>query len=73
MDEEIEKYQGDRALAMYLRLARGQVINKEEEAARYGVSTRTIGRDLEVIRDCLSDWQAETGEVQQIEHDRKRG
>ena len=73
MDEEEEKYQGDRALAMYLRLARGQVINKEEEAARYGVSTRTIGRDLEVIKDCLSDWQAETGEVQQIEHDRKRG
>lgn len=73
MDEETEKYQGDRALAMYLRLARGQVINKEEEATKYGVSTRTIGRDLEVIKDCLSDWQAETGEVQQIEHDRKRG
>lgn len=73
MDGEEQKYKGDRALAMYLKLSRGQVINKEEEAKKYGVSTRTIGRDLEVIRECLSDLQAETGEIQQIEHDKKRG
>lgn len=73
MDGEEEKYKGDRALAMYLRLSAGQVINKEEVAREYGVSTRTIGRDLETIRECLSDWQTETGEIQKIEHDKQRG
>lgn len=73
MEVQQERYTGDRALAMYLRLSGGQVINKEEEAKRYGVSTRTIGRDLELIKECLSDCHTETGEIQEIEYDKKRG
>lgn len=40
-----------RVLGIYAKLARGQLINKSQEAALYGVNDRSIQRDLDDIRE----------------------
>ena len=45
----------NRKLSIYSRLIRGCYIDKEEEAENYGVSLRTIQRDLEDIRDFMAE------------------
>ena len=39
-----------RTLDMYVRLCEGKVINKSEEANRFGVDERSIQRDIDDIR-----------------------
>ena len=45
MDKKVE-----RVIALYQRIAAGEVINKSEEALRFGVNERTIQRDIDDIR-----------------------
>lgn len=45
----------NRKLSIYSKLIRGCYIDKEEEAENYGVSLRTIQRDLEDIRDFMAE------------------
>ena len=44
-----------RTLHIYTRLCEGKVINKMEEAIRFGVNERTIQRDIDDIRAFLSE------------------
>lgn len=43
-----------RVLSLYQRLMEGEVVDKEVEAARYGVSARSIQRDISAINDFLN-------------------
>lgn len=45
----------ERVLGIYSRLMKGHVINKAEEACRYGVDKRTIQRDINQIRIFLAE------------------
>ena len=40
-----------RVLSLYQRFMEGEVVDKEVEAARYGVSERSIQRDISAIND----------------------
>lgn len=43
-----------RVLSLYQRLMEGEVVDKEAEAARYGVSARSIQRDISAINNFLN-------------------
>lgn len=43
-----------RVLSLYQRLMEGEVVDKEVEAARYGVSARSIQRDISAINNFLN-------------------
>ncbi len=45
----------DRILNLYLRLLRGEVINKQNYAMTEEVTLRTFERDIQTLRNCLSD------------------
>ena len=61
-----------RILSLYSRLSEGRVVNKTEEAERYGVSLRTIQRDISDIQNYLQEQGRETGEIQEIIFDRAK-
>lgn len=48
-----------RTLKMYARLCEGKIINKSEEAKKYGVDERSIQRDIDDIRAFLDEHRAE--------------
>lgn len=60
----------ERILSLYSRLREGRIVNKSDEAARFGVSLRTIQRDIADIQNFLQNQQCETGEIQDIVFDR---
>lgn len=64
-----------RTLDIYARLSEGKVINKIEEAKRFGVDERSIQRDIDDIRIFLDERKADKASDQRtIEYDRhKRG
>ena len=45
----------DRVFHLYLRLSRGEVINKQNYAMAENVTLRTFERDIQTLRNCLSD------------------
>lgn len=63
----------ERILSIYSRLKQGKVVFKEELSELYGVSTRTIQRDITDIQCFLQNNGMETGEVQEIVFDKKAG
>lgn len=69
--EEHEKR--NRALALYIKMLRGERINKNEVAESYKVSTKSIERDVKEIREELDRLEMETGEIQTVENDRGKG
>lgn len=62
---------GFRLLSMYELLNKGEVIKKAELAARYGVTEKTIQRDIEDLREYLAGTHFDEGEVSII-YDRTR-
>lgn len=48
-----------RVLNLYVRLCEGKLINKSEEAERFGVDERSIQRDIDDIRSFLSERTSE--------------
>lgn len=70
MGEEIKGNQIGRVLQIYSRLCDGYVVNKTEEAARYGVNERSIQRDIDHIRNFLDEDSERTGIVNSIVYDR---
>lgn len=63
-----------RILGLYSDFLAGKVINKQEAARKYGVNSRSIQRDINCIRDFLSDQNINNGKVQSIKYDnRARG
>lgn len=69
----IEKQsKNNRILDLYMRLCEGKVINKTEEATRFGVDERSIQRDIDDIRAFLSEKSISSdGETRTIEYSRK--
>lgn len=60
-----------RILQIYAKLADGYVVNKSEEAQRYGVNERSIQRDIDDIRNFLDADLERTGDVNSIVYDRQ--
>lgn len=59
-----------RVLDIYTRLSNGYVVNKKEEAQRYGVDERTIQRDIDTIRDFLDMDVENAGCINSVDYDR---
>lgn len=70
MRDEIKGDQISRVLQIYAKLSDGYVVNKAEEAARYGVNERSIQRDIDHIRNFLVEDSDRTGVVNSIVYDR---
>lgn len=62
----------ERILSLYSRLQEGKIINKSSEAERFGVSLRTVQRDIADIQNFLQDHRRETGEIQDVVFDRAK-
>ena len=62
---------GFRLLSMYELLNKGELITKSDLATRYGVSEKTIQRDIEDLREYLACTHFDEGEVS-ITYDRSR-
>lgn len=71
MGKESE-YKAERILSIYTKLIQGKIVNKGKESARYGVSTRTIQRDITDIQAYLQNQNSETGEIQEVIYDKRR-
>jgi len=62
MFDDIEKEgKSDRTLSIYSRLMNGRTIYKQEESRRFGVSEKSIQRDIEQIRTFLDNQAATDG------------
>lgn len=69
----MEENKGDkivRVLDIYTKLMNGSVVNKSDEAARYGVNERSIQRDIDDIRNFLELDTAEKGYINSVIYDR---
>ena len=58
-----------RVLDLYRKFEDGQVINKYEEAERYGVSDRTIQRDIDDLRTYMQETE---GSAETIDYNRQK-
>ena len=56
-----------RVLSLYQRLMEGEVVDKEAEAARYGVSARSIQRDICAINIFFEQETEKSGVINSIE------
>ena len=69
----METIKGDkviRVLQIYAKLADGHVVNKAEEAQRYGINERSIQRDIDDIRNFLDADSERTGIINSVVYDR---
>lgn len=72
--EDYRVNQAARVLGIYTRLFNGYLINKAEEAERYGVNERTIQRDIDEIRNHLENEAEDNGFINSVIYDRiKKG
>lgn len=71
MEEEIKGDKIIRVLQIYAKLTDGYVVNKAEEAQRYGVNERSIQRDIDDIRNFLDADSERTGVVNSVIYDRQ--
>lgn len=69
-----QKYsKNNRVLDLYNRLSEGKVINKAEEAKRFGVDERSIQRDIDDIRAFLDEQRTgDKADSRTIEYDRSQ-
>ena len=59
-----------RVLELYQDFLSGKLINKQQAAEQYHVNVRSIQRDIDSIRDFLSEQCAKEGIVRKIEYDK---
>ena len=63
----------NRTLDLYTRLCKGKIINKSEEAQKFGVDERSIQRDIDNIRSFLDDCAvADSTDTRKIIYDRTK-
>lgn len=62
----------ERILSMYTTLMNGGFLYKAQEAVKYGVSARSIQRDIEEIRNFLSQNVKDAGVINTVEYDRSK-
>lgn len=72
MEQAID-HKAERILSMYSQLKQGELVIKEAESTRYGVTQRTIQRDIADIQCFLQNQRDEIGEEQEIVYDRRAG
>ncbi|MEY8356770.1 WYL domain-containing protein [Lachnospiraceae bacterium 54-53] len=60
----------DRILEIHGRLMSGKIIKKQEVAEEYGVTPRSIQRDIDSIRDFYANRTIHQGEITEIKYDR---
>lgn len=60
-----------RVLELYQDFLSGKLINKQQAAEQYHVNVRSIQRDIDSIRDFLSEQCAKESIVRKIEYDKK--
>lgn len=58
-------------MELYQDFLSGKLINKQQAAEQYHVNVRSIQRDIDSIRDFLSEQCAKEGIVRKIEYDKK--
>lgn len=63
----------ERVLTIYTKLKQGKIIYREELSLKYGVSVRTIQRDITDIQAFLQNQFMEAGNIQEIVFDKKVG
>lgn len=61
-----------RTLDMYIRFCEGKIVNKAEEASRFGVDERSIQRDIDDIRAFLDERRMSSKDTRVIEYDRTK-
>ena len=61
----------DRKLAIFFNLLEGIPVNTKDASKYYGVSTKTIQRDIDAIRSFLSENNDEKGTQKEVIYDRK--
>ncbi len=66
------KDKAGRILSIYSELMNGHIINKAEKAAVYGVTERSIQRDIDDIRDFLEQEAVEQGIRNEVIYDREK-
>lgn len=71
MEEDIRGDKIERVLRIYAKLSDGDVVNKSEEAQKYGVNERSIQRDIDDIRNFLDADRERTGVVNSVVYDRQ--
>ena len=59
-----------RILDIYTRLLDGETIEKGSEAKKFGVSVRSIQRDIESIHLFLEEFVSKDGSVHKLAYDR---
>lgn len=62
----------DRVLLLYEQLRAGKTVNKTEAAGEYGVTERSIQRDIDTLRAFFSEQAARRGVTAEIVYDRAR-
>ena len=67
-NESTEKI--ERVLGIYTKLMNGAIVNKSEEAKRYGVNERSIQRDVDDIRNFMENDVVSNGMVNSVIYDR---
>ena len=60
----------DRVLGIYTKLMGGYLVNKAEEAQKYGVNERTIQRDIDDIRNFMESDMENTGIINSVIYSR---
>lgn len=60
----------DRVLSIYTKLMGGYLVNKAEEAQKYGVNERTIQRDIDDIRNFMESNVENAGIINSIIYSR---
>ncbi len=63
----------ERVLSIYTRLREGRCVNKADICAEYGVSARTVQRDITDIQNFLQNQCNSNGETQEITYDKSKG
>ncbi len=71
--EDAKGNQISRVLQIFSKLSDGYIVNKAEEATRYGVNERSIQRDIDHIRDFLAEDSERTGVINTVVYDRTAG
>ena len=69
MDKESKNL---RTLDMYVRFCEEKIINKTEEAQRFGVDERSIQRDIDDIRAFLDERRVGSKDTRTIEYNRTK-
>lgn len=69
MGKESEN-KAERILSIYTQLMKGKIVKKSEESIKFGVSTRTIQRDIADVQNYFQNINSETGEIKEIVFDR---